>query len=114
MPALLAVALLLKNRDPFGAAIGLWLLGVSFLDVAPYVYDALHPQLTLLTGTTGEQGGHDWIYLLSSSGLLPKAQFLGALTHKLGALLVLVALTWAGFLLVLQRARLAGDVLREE
>ena len=54
MPILLAGALLLKNRDPFGAAVGLWLFGVSVLDVAPYMYDALHPQLMLLSGTTGE------------------------------------------------------------
>src|SRR5450830_2124922 len=28
MPAILAGALLIKNRDPFGAAVGLWFLGV--------------------------------------------------------------------------------------
>ncbi len=43
MPVVLGGVLLVKNRDPFGAAIGLWLLGVSLLDVAPYMYDALHP-----------------------------------------------------------------------
>ena len=32
--------MLRKNRDPFGAAIALWLFGVSMLDVAPYMYDA--------------------------------------------------------------------------
>ena len=114
MPALLGAALLWKNRDPFGAAIGLWLLGVSILDVAPYMFDALQPQLMLLSGSTGEAGGHDWIYLFSSVGLLPKAQLMGALTHKLGALVVLLALAWASWLLALQRGRLAGDVLREE
>lgn len=114
MPALLAAALLLKNRDPFGAAIGLWLFGVSLLDVAPYMFDALHPQLMLLSGTTGEEGGHDWIHLFSSMGLLPRAQFIGGLTHKLGALVVLLALAWAACLLRLQWRRRAGDVLREE
>jgi len=114
MPALLAAALLLKNRDPFGAAIGLWLFGVSLLDVAPYMFDALHPQLMLLSGTTGEEGGHDWIHLFSSMGLLPRAQFIGALTHKLGALVVLLALVWGAWLLRLQWQRRAGDVLREE
>src|SRR4051812_48340316 len=33
MPAIMGLALLLKNRDPFGASIGLWLLGVSVMDV---------------------------------------------------------------------------------
>ena len=113
MPLVLGGALLLKNRDPFGAAIGLWLFGVSLLDVAPYVYDALHPQLMLLSGSTGEEGGHDWIYLLSSLGLLPKAHLLGALVHKLGAGVLVGALAWAGWLLRLQHARIDGDVLRE-
>ncbi len=108
MPAILAGALLLKNRDRFGAAIGIWLLGVSLLDVAPYVHDALHPQLTLLNGSTGEEGGHDWIYLLSSMNLLASAQRLGALVHALGTGVVLAALGWAAWVLWRQRQRLGG------
>lgn len=114
MPALLGGALLFKNRDPYGAAIGLWLLGVSLLDVAPYVYDARQPQLMLLSGATGEAGGHDWIYLLSSLGLLQRSQGLGQFIHLLGAAVVLVALGWAAWVLRLQRGQLAGDVLTEE
>jgi ribosomal protein S27E len=103
MPGILCGALLLKNRDAFGAAIGLWFVGVSVLDVAPYMFDALHPQLMLLSGSTGEEGGHDWIYLFSSMGLLQSAQWLGAVVHKLGALIVLLALGWAGCVLRLER-----------
>lgn len=114
MPAILCGALLLKNRDPFGAAIGLWLLGVSLLDVAPYVYDALMPQLMLLGGHTGADGPHDWIYLLSSMGLLQKAHMLGSLVHTLGALVVLLALGWAAWLLKCQRARIDDKALFEE
>jgi len=114
MPAILGGALLLKNRDPFGASIGLWLLGVSLLDVAPYVYDALVPQLTLLGGGTGEDGPHDWIYLLGSMGLLNKAQVLGNGIHKLGALVVLLALGWAAWLLKRQHVRIDDKVLFEE
>jgi hypothetical protein len=115
MPALIVVAFLWKNRDPFGAAVGLWLLGVSLLDVAPYMADALDPQLLLLSGSTGEDGGHDWIYLFDSMGLLPRAQFIGALTHKLGALVLLLSLAWAAWVLVLQRGRVgAGEVLHED
>ena len=105
MPLVLAGALLITNRDPFGAAIGMWFLGVSLLDVAPYMFDALHPQLTLLNGQTGEAGGHDWIFLFSTMGLLPKAQLIGGLTHKLGALVIIAALSWAGWLLRQQYKR---------
>lgn len=111
MPSVLGVALLVRNRDPFGAAIGLWFVGVSLLDVAPYMFDALHPQLMLLTGTTGEDGPHDWIYLFSSLGWLPKAQAIGTATHRFGALVVLLALAWAASVLVLQKRRVTGDVL---
>jgi hypothetical protein len=105
MPGILAGALLIKNRDPFGAAVGLWFLGVSVMDVAPYMYDALHPQLMLLSGTTGEAGGHDWIYLFNSLGWLGKSQWIGGLTHKLGALMVLLSLGWAAWLLHQQHSK---------
>ncbi|MCJ0765537.1 zinc ribbon domain-containing protein [Variovorax terrae] len=107
MPLILAGALLVKKQDPFGAAIGTWLAGVSLLDLAPYMYDALHPQLMLLSGTTGEQGGHDWIYLFSSLDLLARAQRIGAAVHTLGALVVALSLVWGAWVLRLQRARLA-------
>lgn len=114
MPLVLAGALLMKNRDPYGAAVGLWFLGVSLLDVAPYMYDALHPQLMLLSGTTGEEGGHDWIFLFSSLGWLARSQAIGLLTHKLGALLIVAAVAWAAWVLRLQHANLHGTVLNEE
>jgi hypothetical protein len=106
MPAIMSAALLRQRHDPFGAALGLWFVGVSLLDVAPYVYDALHPQLTLLGGGTGEEGGHDWIYLLGSMGLLRQAQGLGTLVRWLGAAVVLGALGWAAAVLKRQHARL--------
>ena len=114
VPAILCGALLLKNRDPYGAAVGLWLFGVSLLDLAPYMYDALDPQLMLLSGTTGEAGGHDWIYLFTSMGVLAKSQLIGGFTHKLGAAVVLLALAWGAWVLRLQYERVDEDVLREE
>jgi hypothetical protein len=115
MPALMALTLLVKNRDPFGASLGLWLLGVSVMDVAPYMYDALDPQLMLLSGKTGEEGGHDWIFLFQSMGKLAKAQAIGLATHKLGALVVLLSLAWGALLLARQWPRIAdGDVIRED
>ena len=114
MPAVLGVALLVRNRDPFGAAIGLWFVGVSLLDVAPYMYDALHPQLMLLTGTTGEDGPHDWIYLFSSLGWLAKAQTIGTATHRLGAFVVLLAIVWGASVLWLAKRRAARNAVGQE
>lgn len=114
MPLILGLALLRTNRDPFGAALGLWLFGVSLLDVAPYMYDALHPQLMLLSGATGEEGGHDWIYLFSSLGWLQRSQLIGNLTHKLGALVISVSMLWAAWVLLRQHARIDGIVIAED
>lgn len=114
MPAIMAGALLLKNRDPFGASAGVWLLGVSLLDVAPYAYDALHPQLMLLSGSTGEEGGHDWIFLLNSMGLLQQAHTVGGLIHFAGVLVVLASLCWGAWLLKQQYPRRAGFVREDE
>ena len=111
MPLLLAGALLLKNRDPFGAAIGIWFLGVSLLDIAPYMYDALEPQLTLLGGGTGEDGPHDWVYLFRSLGWLARSQVIGGMTHSFGVLVCTAAVAWAAWLLRQQYRRLSGDVL---
>ncbi len=113
MPLILGGALLRTNHDPFGAALGLWLFGVSLLDVAPYMYDALQPQLMLLSGTTGEEGGHDWIYLFNSLGWLQRSQLIGNLTHKLGALVIALSLLWAAWVLLRQHARVDGDVFNE-
>ena len=113
MPGILGGALLWKNRDPFGAAIGLWLVGVSVLDVAPYMYDAWAPRLTLLGGGTGNDSFHDWIYLFDSVHQLAHAQRIGAFTHALGVGIVLLALAWGASVLRLQRRRVAGTVLVE-
>jgi len=108
MPAILAGALLWRNRDPFGASIGLWLVGVSVMDVAPYMFDAWEPRLTLLGGGTGNDSFHDWIYLFDSVNQLHHAQRIGALTHALGVAIVLLALAWGAGVLRLQRRRLAA------
>jgi hypothetical protein len=92
------------NKDNFGAAIGMWWAGVSLLDLAPYIYDARHPQLILLGGHTGDDGPHDWIYLLRVMGQLQNAQEWGAFVHLLGGILMFVTLSWA--IIVLWRQRL--------
>ncbi len=102
LPFGIAVAFILKNRDNFGGALGLWWTSVSLVDLSPYIYDALHPQLILLGGHTGEDGPHDWIYLLGRLGQLQHAQEWGAFAHSLGGLMMLAALSWAGLILLRQ------------
>ena len=92
LPLGIGAAFALKNRDNFGAAICLCWAGSSLLDLAPYVYDAVQPQLIMLGGHTGEDGPHDWIYLLERLGQLQRAHGWGFFTHKLGAIVLLAGL----------------------
>ena len=102
LPLAIGIAFIVKNRDNFGAAVGLWLASVSLVDLSPYIYDALHPQLILLGGHTGEDGPHDWIYLLLRLGQLANAQHWGAFAHALGGVLMLLTLLWGAYILVQQ------------
>lgn len=113
MPLIIGVVFLWQRRDPFGAAMALWMTGVSLLDIAPYQYDALHPQLMLLSGTTGEDGPHDWMYLFATTSQVANAQRIGAMTHAVGTLVVVAALAWGAALLVAQYGRRAGLVEEE-
>ena len=95
LPLICAGTLLWANRDSFGAGIGVWWAGVSIIDVAPYIYDAKEPQLILLGGHTGEDGPHDWIYLLEVLGRLQQSQNYGTFAHTLGLLVMLSGLAWS-------------------
>jgi hypothetical protein len=106
LPLGIGAAFALKNRDNFGAALCLWWAGASLLDLAPYVYDALQPQLMLLGGHTGEDGPHDWIYLLERLGQLHRAHGWGSLVHKLGAGVLLAGLAWGAAVLWRQQRQL--------
>ncbi len=115
MPLVLAGALLVKRRDPFGAALFVWLLGFSVIDMAVYMYDAFDPRLMLLGGGTGaESDGHDWQNIFGDLGLLRKARPIGLFFGWVGKAMMLAALLWAAWLLRLQRARLGDSLLAEQ
>lgn len=100
LPLGIGVAFLIRQHDPFGASVCLWWVGASLVDLSPYVWDSLHPQLTLLGGHTGEVGGHDWIYLLERAGALKYAHFWGSCFHHIGALTMVVGICWGIFSLL--------------
>lgn len=104
LPFGIGIAFLWINKDNFGAAVCMWWGGASLLDLAPYIYDARHPQLILLGGHTGEAGPHDWIYLLTALGQRQHSPSWGTFVHSLGGILMCVALAWA--MAVLWRQRL--------
>lgn len=62
MPLVCAVALR-REGDPFGAGVAVAWMGMSFMDVSVYAFDAAHPVLPLIGGGTGEDSFHDFIWL---------------------------------------------------
>ncbi len=109
MPLVCLGVLLVKTRDPFGASVCLWWLGENFLDIAPYIADARAGRLPLLGGNFGHSspyGFHDWNFLLNETGLLHLDLTLGRVSHRIGALLMLLAAVWGALLLWRQLVRL--------
>ncbi len=115
MPLTCAAALLLRRRDPFGAALFTWLFGFSLVMMAVYMYDAFDPQITLLDGRTGaDSDGHDWQNIFGDLGLLPRARGIGIFFGWVGRATMIGALVWGGWLAWLQRARLSASPFAEE
>lgn len=110
MPIVFGVSLL-RRRDPFGAALCLWLLGYSSIDMAVYMYDAFDPRLRLIDGLTGAQSdAHDWQNLFGDMGLLRRARGIGMFFAFAGMATMLAALAWAWVILRRQRARLVDSL----
>ncbi|HXJ54698.1 MAG TPA: hypothetical protein VNH16_25195 [Burkholderiales bacterium] len=105
LPLIFGGIFVVKNRDPFAASVMLWWAAVAVMDVAPYVYDAFHPQHILLTGRTGDNGAHDFIDVLGDLGLLHKAQPIGRGVHVFGLLMMITALAWGAWIVWRQYRR---------
>jgi hypothetical protein len=100
VPLAVAIAFL-RQGNPFAAAFGVWWLGTSCVDLAPYIADARARVLPLLSGVTGQEDweGHDWYQLLSRTGTLAWDRTLARAAWAVGALLILGALAWGASLL---------------
>ena len=108
MPLVLCGALLLKRRDPFGAALFFWMLGFSVADMGIYMWDAFDPQIMLLGGKTGaESDGHDWQNIFGDLNLLRRAHAIGRVSAWIGALMMLAGLAWAAWMIWLQSLNLS-------
>lgn len=101
MPAIVAGHMLLQQRDPFGASIGLWWLGQSLLDLAPYINDARAGRLLLLGGGTGQDspGRHDWHNILGRLGMLEADHALASVVYGAGAVVMIAAFVWGALVL---------------
>jgi len=86
----------IRQRQPYSAAIGLWWLGESCMDIAPYIDDARAGQLMLVGGVTGSEveDYHDWEGLLGRLGMMQYDHALARVAFVFGILIMLTALCW--------------------
>jgi hypothetical protein len=112
MPFALSCVMLIRYRDTFGAAVILWWTGISFIDLAPYIYDAKEMILPLIGGNTGRTapyGFHDWNYILTETGRLGQSHSIAAVVFTVGALLILVSFAWGGAVIRRMIGSLSAD-----
>jgi hypothetical protein len=91
----------LRRSDVFAAACALWWVGQSFIDAAPYIYDARAGELMLLGGVTGRDAPdyHDWHNILDRLGLLSWDHSIAYASKTFGAFLILASLAWCAWYL---------------
>lgn len=104
VPSICLMAFLMKTKDPFAASISLWWVGENLIDLAPYINDARELKLMLLGGVTGQDVDdyHDWEFILRKLGLLEYDHLLAKTAHVAGAVLMICAFIWGGFVLLKQ------------
>jgi len=91
MPAVF-VGYFIWHEKYYSAAIVLFWVGQSILNVFVYANDAQVMQLVLLGGLTGSEGSfHDWNYLLTETGLLKSTKTVANLIRLLGTLTIIAA-----------------------
>lgn len=76
----------------YSAAIVLFWVGQSILNVWVYAGDAVVMKLVLTSGFTGSEGSfHDWNYLLSTMGLLGVTETVAGVIRLIGTLTIIGA-----------------------
>jgi hypothetical protein len=91
VPAIFA-GYFLWNRKFYSAAIVLFWVGQSVLNVFVYAADSVSMQIVLTSGLTGSEGSfHDWNYLLTETGLINSTKTVAGAIRFLGTLTIIAA-----------------------
>ena len=91
-PAVFVVYFAFWRKQPYSAAIVLFWVGQSIINVYIYANDAVVQQLVLTSGFTGSEGSfHDWNYMLTETGLINSTPTIGRLIRFLGTATIAAA-----------------------
>lgn len=86
------VGYFIRHEKYYSAAIVLFWVGQSILNVFVYANDAVVMQLVLLGGHTGSEGAfHDWNFLLTETGLIDSTPKVAGLIRILGTFVIIAA-----------------------
>ena len=86
------VGYFIRQRSYYSAAIVLFWVGQSILNVWVYAADAVVMQLVLTSGFTGSEGSfHDWNYLLTATGLISSTKTVAGIIRFFGTVTIVVA-----------------------
>ena len=83
---LIFVVYFLRKGDRYSATVPLWFVGISAMDLVPYIKDAPYGEIELIGGE------HDWSYLLGETRWMHAAAKIGDGVLHFGGLCVLAAL----------------------
>lgn len=86
------VAYFIWRHQYYSAAVVLFWVGQSLLNVWIYAADAVVMQLVLTSGFTGSEGSfHDWNYLLTHTGLIGSTKLVAGVIRAIGTLVIVAA-----------------------
>jgi hypothetical protein len=89
IPAIISGYFFFKGQK-YSGAITLFWVGENFWDVSVYAADGRDAVLPLLGG--GDSDSHDWLNLLSMTGLVEQAPLVGNLIYAIGTLIYISAI----------------------
>jgi len=76
----------------YSAAIVLFWVGQSILNVWVYAADAVVMRLVLTSGFTGSEGSfHDWNYMLTQTGLIGSTKIVAGIIRSAGTLVIIAS-----------------------
>jgi hypothetical protein len=81
-----------RREQYYSAAVVMFWVGQSILNVWVYAADAVVMQLVLTSGFTGSEGSfHDWNYLLTRTGLIGSTKLIAGIIRLMGTLVIIAS-----------------------